>query len=43
MRSFADSMIIGFIALRVFNGALVCKVTESVLIALFAFGILSVF
>jgi hypothetical protein len=34
-------MIIGFIALRVLNGALVRKVTESVLIALFAFGILA--
>ena len=41
MRHIADSMIIGFIALRVLNGAAMRKMTESVAVALFALSIFS--
>ena len=41
MRHIADSVIIGFIALRVLNGAAMRKMTESVLIALFALSVLA--
>ena len=41
MRHIADSMIIGFIALRVLNGATTGKMTESVVIALFALSVLT--
>jgi hypothetical protein len=40
MRHIADIMIIGFIALRVLNGATIRKMTESVVIAFFALGVL---
>ena len=41
MRHIADSVIIGFIALRVLNGAAMRKMTESVAIALFALSVLA--
>ena len=41
MRHIADSMIIGFIALRVLNGAAMRKMTESVAVALFALSVFS--
>ena len=41
MRHIADSVIIGFIALRVLNGAAMRKMTESVLIAFFALSVLT--
>jgi len=41
MRHIADSMIVGFIALRVLNGAAMRKITESVAVALFALSVLS--
>jgi hypothetical protein len=41
MRHIADSTIIGFIALRVLNGAAMRKMTESVVIALCALSVLT--
>ena len=41
MRHIADSMIIGFIAFRVLNGAAMRKMTESVVIALCALSVLA--
>ena len=41
MRAATDSVIMGFIALRVLNGGLVRKVTESIFIALFTLSILN--
>ncbi len=41
MRHIAKSIVMGFIALRVLNGAAMRKVTESVLIALFALSVLT--
>jgi hypothetical protein len=41
MRHIADSIIIGFIALRVLNGAAMRKITESVAVALFALSVFS--
>ena len=41
MRHIADSIIIGFIALRVLNGAALRRVTESIAVSLFALSILA--